>query len=489
MPPTSVEDLRGQPFFRKTLRKRNAFLLMALALDFLVLSVVVCFHVELEPSPDSINFLGYHLRFAIRSWVSWFWLAVLFIGQAWLAWRGIREALTAEGMIPIYPDDQSQGRTVGVFNSRQLVQMVHEMADQLGIGQVQRVIVSDRPDPNAYTAHVPGWGNVVVLHANLLEILTPKRVRAIVAHEVAHMKSSDSLLYLLTGIPRAFLYLVGLVILWKIGLGLFWFDNLGILVQRIVFLGAIGWGALWVLERLHRLTNVAAQQSEYLADAYAAVVCGWQETINALLTIGQRTDTMLALLRALEGSPQLEEESVDEERLIRILKRFPGTALEPQEACQAALRLYIEERLADLKERLCVPLEEQEIVRLAAQADQALQARTQKEAQNPSDQNSSDQNSSDQSQSERSPDDQNDHQHEDAGGDDQSEQQLIDWRHYDWDLSGDLDIQETRALVAELRAHPDKMLFRLSLTPDAQWETHPTIRNRVLYLYNAFERS
>jgi len=37
--------------------------------------------------------------------------------------------------------------------------------------------------PNAYTGRLLGWGTILVLHSNLLEILPRNEVRAIIAHD------------------------------------------------------------------------------------------------------------------------------------------------------------------------------------------------------------------------------------------------------------------------------------------------------------------
>src|SRR5262245_33941289 len=80
-----------------------------------------------------------------------------------------RRTLKNEGMISLYPDDESAGRTFAGLEAKQLVDMIHTLARQLGAGRVSHVFVADKPDPNAFTARLAGLGNVVVLHSNVLE--------------------------------------------------------------------------------------------------------------------------------------------------------------------------------------------------------------------------------------------------------------------------------------------------------------------------------
>src|SRR5262249_14580222 len=143
------------------------------------------------------------------------------------------------------------------LSAADLVKMVHELAQQIGVGPIKRIVVSDRPDPNAYTANILGLGNIVVLHANLLEILPPNGVRAIVAHEVGHIRRRDSLMYMILGFPGVFIRLMGIYVLLKVGNGIFNFDwDWGVLAQRILFLAIVYWFATFVLKRLGRVTNL-----------------------------------------------------------------------------------------------------------------------------------------------------------------------------------------------------------------------------------------
>src|SRR4029079_8861653 len=130
--------------------------------------------------------------------------------------------------------------------------------------------------------------------------------------------------------------------------------------------------ATWTLSRLGRIANLAAQQSEYLADASAAAVCGVEPMLNALLLLGERSEALAVLQKTLAKQRHLIEAGLEEEQLLRILKRFPPRELDHQKAKVLAARLYIEERLETMKETLCVPFSEEEIVDLARRANAAL---------------------------------------------------------------------------------------------------------------------
>jgi Zn-dependent protease with chaperone function len=464
--PADVAALERQPFFRRTVRKRNALLALALALNLLGLALLMALHIDTTPEPDSVPVLGYHVRLVFDSWHTYFWLAVAIAVQLWLSYRVLAKSLSGDGMTQLYPEDQSGGRTYGGLTGKQIADAVHDLAARMRAGRVSRVVVHDRPDPNAYTAYIPGVGNVVVLHTNILEIMPPEGVRAVIAHELGHVRRRDSLVMMLANVPRLFILPLGVIVLAKAGFGVFAFDGLGVLVLRVLFVALFWVAARWLLRRLQRLANFAQRQGEHLADAYAAQACGWGPTLNALLLMGERAEAIHAVLKALSKQPHVQASGLNTESLLRVLRRLPARELDHGRAGEAAVRLYIEERLAEMRETLCVPLTDEEIADLARRADGDLRRKQADEAK------------ADEAKAKR--------QEEERAKEAELEKLLLDWRKFDRDHSGHLDPAETAALVAELRADEDRMIFRQFLEPGARWQSHPTMRHRLLFLYDAF---
>lgn len=468
MPSNPFVDLESSPAFRRTMWKRTLFLGLALVINLAVLALVACLHVGTSEREGSVEFLGYHVWLAYDSWTSYVWLVIFLALQLWLGHRGFRELLKGEGMISLYPEDKSGGRKFGGLTGPALVKMVQDLALEMEVGTIDRVLISDSPDPNAYTARIFGLGTVVVLHTNLLEILPPGGVRAIVAHEVGHVRRKDSIVYMLTNIPRSFLTLLGAIILWKIGIGLVEFDGFSVFCQRLVFLYLVWRVATWVLGRLDRVANLASRQSEHLADLYAAKACSVEAMLNALLLVGERGEALTVLQQTLAKQPHLKGVSFTADQVMRILKRFPPRELDHHKARELAARLYIEEKLEELKDSLCVPFTEDQIVDLARRADVALRAQQAEEAR-------------------QEKDEAKEKAMSDAEKEAAIEKLLINWRQYDRDRSGHLDLHEARAMVTELRGEPHKMIFRQFLGEDARWQSHLTMRARVMYLCEAFE--
>jgi hypothetical protein len=135
-----------------------------------------------------------------------------------------------------------------------------------------------------------------------------------------------------------------------------------------------------------------------------------------------------------------------EPQLLRVVTRFPPGDVDEEHARKAAPRLFVIDQLEMLKNGLGVPLSDEQIRDLAARA-QGGEGHT---------------------------------------GEAADQTNLTDWREFDKDRSGQLDPEEAAALVQELRKDPKRMIFRRYLNPDARWENHPTMRDRVLHLYDLF---
>src|SRR5262249_16945481 len=142
--------------------------------------------IGVEEEDAAYHVLGYAVAWDPLSWRTLFWMALFLVSQVILAEWGFLNSLNEPGHISLYPKDDSDARRFGALTGPQIVATIQELAGKFDVGKVWRVVVTDRPDPNAMTAHIFGLWNVVVLHSNLLEVLPAEGVRAVVAHELAH---------------------------------------------------------------------------------------------------------------------------------------------------------------------------------------------------------------------------------------------------------------------------------------------------------------
>jgi hypothetical protein len=342
--------------------------------------------------------------------------------------------------------------------------MVQELARGFGVHRIARIVVTDKPDPNAYTAWVPLLGNVVVIHSNLLQVLPPAGVRSVIAHEVGHIRRKDALLYQLLNLPRVFALVIAFLISLKVAAHLLESETFLQFFQRGLFILGAVYLTMIVFGILGLLGNLAQQQTELMVDAYAALTCGWETHLNALLLVGERAEALAMFLEALQETCKRGETELSEKEVLRILNRLPPGEMNQERARGAAPGLYILDRLDLLRKNLCVPLTDEQISDLAARAAAAMEVRRAEEAAKA--------------------------EAEKKEGTDAARQKqkmiLTEWRAFDADKSGNLDAVETVALVEELRKDPRRMIFRQFLSEEAQWQDHPTMRDRVLFLFDLF---
>src|SRR5262249_17015207 len=148
--------------------KRNLYLLFAVALQLLFVYFLGSLRIHVDHgNPDS---LGYLFDLEPFSWRTALWIGLILVLVVVFAEWGFLEALKGEGMVPLYPEDKSGDRTFGGLRGGKIVDLVQDLARDFGLGRVDYICVSEKPDPNAYTAHLLGMYNVVVLHSNLLEV-------------------------------------------------------------------------------------------------------------------------------------------------------------------------------------------------------------------------------------------------------------------------------------------------------------------------------
>jgi Zn-dependent protease with chaperone function len=456
----NIPAVENKALFRGLVWKRNAYLVLALSLEALVLYVLGSLRIGVEEGAAAG--LGYTFGFQPIAWQTFLWIGIILFLQVLFAEWGFLEALKGEGMVQLYPEDKSEGRTFGGLSGGEVVGLVQDLARDFGVGKVDRIVVSEKPDPNAYTAHLFGMYDVVVLHSNLLEVLPRPGVRAIIAHELGHVRRWDSMVYQLARLPMSFAWVIAILTFSHLfealflGGGLFW------LLARVAFIVGVLWLTTVVLGVLRLVMNLASQQSELLADAYAAQATGWETHLNALLLVGERAEALTALSVALQELPAQVEAEMSQAMLLRILNRFPPRELDEEAARAQAPRLFIEDQLELLRNGLGVPLSDEEIRDLAARGARHYQDRKKSEEEKAA--------------ADGAPPE------PPAGG----KAGLADWRDFDRDASGHLDPHEVAALVAELRKDPGRMLFRQFLVPAARWQSHPTMRDRILSLYDLF---
>lgn len=177
---------------------------------------------------------------------------------------------------------------------------VHELVESLAAElemPVPDVYVVEDETPNAKAVGTREEGSIV-LHSGILEVMSDAELRAIIAHELAHLHYRDNLLVLASNwIERAFRRLAwaGALVVVFIGEAVARAANEGRETkaelrrrarrQRILVAVATGLaGALVLLPR-----NALSRYREFVADRTAAELAGTEPTVDALDTLRRQS--------------------------------------------------------------------------------------------------------------------------------------------------------------------------------------------------------
>jgi hypothetical protein len=214
-------------------------------------------------------------------------------------------------------------------------------------------------------------------------------------------------------------------------------------------------------------------------------VCGWDRHLNALLLVGERAEALAGYLEAVRKLAGRVDDELNEKSLLRLLNRLPAEEMDAQVAIEAAAGLYLVDRLTLLREKLCLPLSDEEISNLAVRATEALRQR--KPGEEPPDDDDEEADTQIRTTAREEARKAREKEEEERQlKQKELRQKLLFWRDYDKDRVGYLNEKQIARLVGDLRAQPERMIFREFLEPDGEWKDHPTTRHRILFLADLF---
>ena len=474
----SIKDLENTTRFRSLSYYRNLCLAFNVGIPLVLAILVMALHVEPVTIQNTPTFLGYHVHFAFDRWQTYFWLGIFAIGSIWYINDQAHKQISMPNVTEIFPNDYSNGCQFGCCDAKTIVAMTTQLAAKMEIPNIAKILVADTPDANAYTARIFGVGNIVVLYRNLLEIVPQPCVEAIIAHELGHVRSDDSFHRQLANFPKQFLFALGCVLAWKVSGGLLLFTDPWDLSLKIFFISLVVAGMSFAIGLVQLFDNLASRQMEYIADAYASWACGMEPMFNSLLLLGERGEAVLALRLHLDGHPVLGAASLDESSLFLMLERVSRIKLDEEFAGKIARLLYIETQFCRLRDRLLLPLNDQQVFDFAKEADAAW-VNKQIEANQAMEQERATETPAQREIREKT-------EAENIRKWEEAEKLLVKWRSYDTDSSGHLDRNECAAFIAELKADEKRLLFRQFSGQSADQQSHPTIRQRLLCIYSSF---
>ncbi len=163
----------------------------------------------------------------------------------------------------------------------ELQELVNEVATRAGIKPPKAVLVPEHY-PNAFAYYSPLFGSYVAVTEGLLRISSRDEVRAVIGHELGHLKHRDVTIMLLLGIVPTFIYFLGRMLLFSAILGGGEREERGGGGGLLALIGIL----IMVASVLIELGVLAfSRLREYFADAHGAKVTSPFTMISALRRI------------------------------------------------------------------------------------------------------------------------------------------------------------------------------------------------------------
>ncbi|HUU78316.1 MAG TPA: M48 family metalloprotease [candidate division Zixibacteria bacterium] len=345
---------------------------------------------------------------------------------------------------------------------------VCELAKEQNIRSIKRIYLTDTSIPNAMTLDVlplpfirRSW---IVLDANVLEILDEREIKAVISHELAHVKRLD-----------------GIVNLFRYGTNYFVFISYGLYLIQIVyhiiaddFIGGIDIALkiaylfvvifiLYLFTIFNQIImNFSRRQSELMADYYSAKHIGRNHIINALVILGQRMDVISTFGTEFKWLGSLERKENLTREFIQGIKALPSEELSKDISREKAVSIYVKLRLQNMKNDLFIPFTDEEIDELTKIASRKLLKKREASLDNGL--------------------------LIDKKIKSELTKLIIDWQLVDKDQDSYLKVDEIENLIKIIKDNPNKELFENDLEQrrNILGLDHPSMKERILFLYHAF---
>ncbi|MHA1505210.1 MAG: M48 family metallopeptidase [Candidatus Heimdallarchaeota archaeon] len=356
------------------------------------------------------------------------------------------------------------------IDPKQIFTWVHELAEEQNIKSIKRIYLTDTSIPNAMTMDVvpiPGIRSTwIVLDANVLEILDEREIKAVISHELGHVKYFDAIVNLYRFGINFFVYiaysLIVLTLLYRISEVIIEGTStpLGIALKIAFFIVVIL--ILWALTIINRLLmSFSRRHAEFMADYYAAKKVGRDHIINALVILGQRLDVVTSFATEVKWLGSLEGKDDMTREFVQGIKDLPSKELSKEISREKAVKTYIYQRLKNLRDDLFIPITDEQIDEFTKIASEKLLKKR-----------------GDLIQKGTAPD---------RKLQEEMVKLTIDWLLIDKDKDLYLNEDEIEQLVTKLLLNPNKELFEQDIMQRRSifGTEHPSMRDRIIFLYYA----
>jgi Zn-dependent protease with chaperone function len=366
--------------------------------------------------------------------------------------------LQQKDLVELYPTFNEPEGFRSRFSRDQIVMWTQELARKSKVN-VSKIYLMNSALPNAFTFALPLMGSVVVVHTNTLEVLNEDEVKAIITHELGHIKNQDSIVQIFTRMPSFFIDIIYLYIYLRLALAV-----VNSVVASDIYSAGIRLFILVIFFLLSRLLTVisrlfmqkASRSAEFQCDYHAASILGSEATINALIRLGQRVEAITVLVEEIQWLESLNPERarpVEPAELMNMITKYPLDGIDEANAREVAPEVFLSTRLKNLREIYGVKLDDKQIEDAVEPAIPELRKKR-----------------------------------NDVKPVSEATKKLetVDWRRVDYDSNRRLSKDELVDLLKLLRENPNKMLFDREVGVNMLVLDHPDFRRRVLFIADEF---
>ena len=434
-----------------------------LLIDFILIVIFV----GLEPHPSRIIFFPEDIAGFYFNPSTWIFIILMIIIQflfvIYLAFRAIGK----ERKIQFYPEylGIENDSRLGKYTPKELQDLVKDMEKKTG-HQIRKGYIGVEVLPKIISHYIPGRGNQLFLNSNILQICGKEEVTAAMAIEFKNFNSlNNTLITFLNYHSRAFMLILFLRLFYPFIISVIYLilevNGYAFGLQSFTTMGFVFVAALIISFVLWQIMNFfiksAYLNSHYTSDEEAAELVGKNSTINMLVKLGQRSESLDILLEEIKW---LEEKRIgklyefDEEKLKELLELFPQTEISEHVARDMAPEIFLKYKFSHLTDYYHVTI---------PNLDSVIKTATNKLI-----------------------DDRRSYIEErkaklEEMGKKLPRDETIDWRNFDVDGNLHLDDKEIEEFITELKSSK-KLLFENELVGDAFFRRRPPINKRIIRL-------
>jgi heat shock protein HtpX len=373
-------------------------------------------------------------------------------------------------IIQIYPPVGFDDLKIGNFTGAQIRNWTIDIGTKSGVKHLSKVFIAKTAIPNAYTVDVSPFpfmkNSFVVINSNIAKILAEDEMKSVIAHELGHIRNSDSIIRMILSGPHFFLQVAYLLLYLTILIGIAnaLVTELDLIVAsiRVLILLIVLIIATFLSDFTISFLRKSNQMAELSSDLYALRVMGHNATINMLIKLGQRTETLETLkneLVWLENRDPYRDGNRRARLILELIESFPETEIDDQRVRQEAPVQFLKKIIKILKEQYYLDLDQVPNIEMVInEASHQLQ----KERKLFLKENIGDTNND-------------------------SRIKKLDWRDFDIDKDSSLSDLEVKQFISQIRVDQEILFGTDTKEQERIMKNHPSFRRRILNVASRVE--